>query len=214
MPSFEYPSGVRFALENFIKAGYVELQKENYLFEEGTAEGASKLAAKVRGVNICICNVDAKHIKCPFVSEEKSLGLKKSVDHIIFQCDESGVWHLHLLEMKTTVGTLTWHDIKQKVRASYMDMKAFAVFLGIDIRNENIHAYTTFENAKSTTLADTTNPSLYKAPLGKEYTEPYPKEWNEGFINMDFDAPLRISHKKIQMTRSTPKAPLESSVII
>ena len=119
---------IQYALNNFYKSEYFEDLKDEYNLEESDKLGKSCLVLKVNGTNLCKSNFDGE-CKCGFLKIEGKYGMDKSVDHVVFQ-KVGDVWKIHLFEMKTTVGHITWEDIKTKIRTCYFKSKTLALFLG------------------------------------------------------------------------------------
>ena len=125
-----YTERVQYAIDNFIMDDYFLEMQNNYHLKEEKDSGKSDLDVTIKNDNLCIYNFDDKK-KCNFLRPEKTTGMQKSVDHILFEKIDDG-WRLHLIEMKSGVGYKTWlESIKPKVRTSYLTSLAIADFLGI-----------------------------------------------------------------------------------
>ena len=193
-----------FAVSNFFfvnKQGdaYFNGKNSSDVLKETSDEGYTELSLSIEGESLWLKDFD-NHKKCEFLSTDKKFGLKKSSDHIVFQFKD-GEWFLHIFEFKSTVNLKVWHDVKQKFRASYFNCKAIATVLGINILDDHIYAYTTFE--KENFGATTTSPAGLKPMLGVRAVKPM-DDWNKGKMES-----LRLpqegkvfQHTKIQMTRN------------
>jgi len=114
--------------------------------------------------------------------------------------------------MKTSIGFETWNNIKYKLRASYLSIKAVAVYLGITIRDENITTYTTYENDEKMAISKMNDPKVTLPRVGGKAIDVKKDEWDAGFINIplivsesnpyDFYTTIRLQHKKILMNRA------------
>ncbi|WP_414733330.1 hypothetical protein [Acetobacterium carbinolicum] len=143
--------------------------------------------------------------KCNFVRPDKNIGMKKSVDHLIFRKIEDQ-WELHLIEMKSSIGDRKWIEIKQKFRASYLNAKAIAVFVGITI--DKVILYTTYEKAYITGRpSGTTDLKSYAPKLGEKLIN-IKKEWDTGIVELNFGHYEAFQHTKIKMTRSDDQTTL------
>ena len=118
---------VKFALEHFLKAQYFSEPACSYELEELEDTGKSVLSLQVGTTdNLCRTNFDDEkwRPRFSFVKTDKPDGLDKCVDHFILKKSD-GHWELHMFEMKATVGLRTWHDVRHKMRASYLKIRAF-----------------------------------------------------------------------------------------
>lgn len=205
-----YENRIQYALDCFIEENYFLSMSNQYRLEEKKDTGRSDLEVTIENTNLCISDFDGKK-KCNFLRPDKTNGMQKSVDHIIFEEKGNG-WKAHLIEMKSSVGAQTWNgQIKPKVRTSYLTSLALAVFLGI--RVDEVEAYTTFENDKFSDSSDQTNPKLLVAPLGKPVYNPA-QEWEDGVIHYDFGEDVEIKHHKIQMVRNSNTGVLEGDLVL
>ena len=143
---------------------------------------------------------------------KETTGLKKCIDHFILKKNPSGIWELHMFEMKTSIGFETWGKIKYKLRSSYLSIKAIAVYLGITMSNENITIYTTYENDKKMRVENTTDLKSMLPRVGDKAIDAKKDEWDAGVINVpvivsesnpyDFYTAIRLRHSKILMYRA------------
>ena len=202
---------VKFALENFIAEDYFLKMSNLYHLREEQDSGKSDLTLMISNDNLCVYDFDHKG-KCNFLRTDKKSGMKKSVDHIIFEKD-SDSWKLHLIEMKSGVGYKTWlESIKPKVRTSYFTAFAIADFLGIKIRDTI--AYTTYESDKFDDSSNYTNLRALVPPLGFVARDANKDEWKKDRIILNVDGELIIPHMKIQMRRNTSTGVLEGKLVI
>lgn len=193
-----YTDRVQYAIDNFIAADYFLDMQYNYHLKEEKDSGKSDLDVTIKSDNLCIYNFDEKK-KCNFIRQEKKKGMRKSVDHILFEQIDNG-WRLHLIEMKSSVGYNTWlESIKPKVRTSYLTSLAIADFLGIKI--SNIVAYTTYDEEKFSANSNKTNPRTFVPRLGKKARDPLKDEWEKDQMFLELGEELKIAHKKIKMNK-------------
>jgi hypothetical protein len=188
---------IKYAIDNFIEEKYVLYKQSEYELFENDEGGESLLIVNVEEESICVTNYDKKK-KCSFIREDKKYGMKKCVDHFII-INKNGLWQLHMFEMKTTVGTQTWNNIKLKFRSSYLNICALCVFLGITI--DETFAYTTYSKEKFDDIKNTANPSTMKAPLGFKPPQKAIDEWNEGKVTLNFGYSKTFDHIKIKMEK-------------
>ncbi len=124
-----------------------------------------------------------------------------------------------MIEMKTTIGFRTWFDIKYKMRASYLNIKALAVFLGISLEDENIFAYTTYEK-ENFNIMDMDSPRILLPKVGDRGINFKKEEWDAGFITIIPIMPsnrstfIKLKHKKIKMERSNDGKILEGETTL
>lgn len=197
-----YSNRIQYAIDNFIKNDYFLKMQNEYYLEEKSKDGESILHLTVDGENICVEDFDNQSRgKCNFFKESKAQGLKKCMDHFILKRNGEK-WDLHMIEMKTSVGHSTWSDIKHKNRASYFNIKALCVVLGIDI--DKVYSYTTFENEKFESLEYSANPKAFVPQLGKKPINFKLDEWDKNIIKIpmdDKDEIIVFTHTAIKMIR-------------
>lgn len=201
-----YNRRIQFALQNFIVDGYFLPMDNTYHLKEERDSGKSNLNVTIKNPNLCIYDFDNKK-KCNFLRTEGKLGMQKSVDHILFEND-SDIWRIHLIEMKSTVGYKTWlESIKPKVRTSYLTALAIADFLGIQI--QDVAAYTTYETEQFSTFRNLEDPKAKVPPLGMVARNALKDEWNKDCMYLNLGEEKKIKHKKIQMIRNVSTNVLE-----
>ena len=114
---------------------------------ESEESGKSELKVRLAlSDNLCISNVDKKNTELQFFQNDQGKSMNKRVDHIIFEHQGDDIWKLYLIEMKSSVGTKKWHEIKGKFRASYLLSHAVAGMLELKISETRM--YTTFERVR------------------------------------------------------------------
>lgn len=199
---------IQYGLDHFIREDYFLAMEHEYHLKEERESGKSQLIVQVENDNLCICHFDEKR-KCNFLRDEKTYGMQKSVDHMIFSKEENE-WKLHMIEMKSGVGGDTWKNIKQKVRTSYLTACAIGTFLGICF--SDICAYTTYEKEKFNSMADTTDPKVYVPLLGERAIDFKKEEWDKGIIKIQTGDQLIFKHKEIKMKRSEDGTVLEGEL--
>ena len=204
---------LQFALDNFlVKDYFVKMDSSYNLTEKGNKKENIKpslLTLKVGTEdNLCVQHYDIKP-RCSFLNNDDKIGMQKCIDHFILRKRE-GHWELHMIEMKTTVGFFTWFDVKYKMRTSYLNIKALAVFLGISLEDENIFAYTTY-NKNVMKIADMDSPKTILPKIGGRAIDLKKEEWDADFINIpiigsdnpyDFKTVIKLKHTKIKMYES------------
>ena len=196
---------VAYALANFIKEGYIEPEATNYLLEETESQGRSELSVVLTGENLCMKNYDRKP-RCGFFRCDSEFGMQKCVDHFILHHREKEKgWDLYMIEMKTTVGNKTWQEIRTKVKASYLNIKAFVAVLGIEIRQTIVCI--TYAEAKIGGPKQTTNPRAYAPLVGGNDVIDVRREWQTKQMVLDFGRGEKeiFFHYPIQMKRVQDK---------
>lgn len=204
---------VKYALKNFFKPEKFIYHSglPSYEMREDSKQGKTKLTVNV-GTTDSICfNTYDKFPKWEILLEQKNFGMRKCIDHFILKKNTSGIWELHMFEMKTSIGFETWQSVKYKMRSSYLSIKAFAVYLGILLQDSNITTYTTYENDKFT-VNYMTSPTTIIPRIGGKATNSKTDEWDSGVMNIpmivsennpyDYKTVVKLKHKKIQMNRS------------
>ena len=202
---------VQYGIDNFIEPGYFEGLNDSYVLTE-TREGKTRLDVHVDRPNLCIADFDSKK-KCNFLNTDKTVGMQKSSDHIIFY-KTSSTWKLCIIEMKTSVGGETWRTIKQKTRASLLNSLAIASFLGITIKNEDVQVYTTYEIEAFNKIENVTAPVTYKLPLGGKIYDVKKEEWDQNRIKITLGPEIFLRHKAVQLQRNEKEKQLEGELFI
>ena len=206
-----YNERIQYALDNFIQSQYFMPMNNSYHLKEEKESGKSDLSVTISNDNLCIYDFDSKK-KCGFVRPEKTIGMNKSVDLVLFEKREEG-WRVHLIEMKSSVGCKTWREgIKPKVRTSYLTSLAIGEFLGIKI--VDAIAYTTYENEKFEKTENEANPRAMMPQLGMAARDPVTDEWEKDRIYLNLGKELLISHKRIKMTKNEITGILEGALQI
>ena len=208
---------ISYALNNFLNHNPFPYYSNSSTYEllETAEEGKSRLFVHVGTTeNICIKNYDnpKKFPKWGILNNSKKLHLSKCVDHFIFKRNQLGIWELHIFEMKTSVGFETWNYVKYKLRASYLSIKAIAVYLGITIKDDNITVYTTYENDEKMRVENTTDPKAMLPRVGDKAIDATKDEWDAGIITVpvivsesnpyDIYTSIRLRHNEIHMHRT------------
>lgn len=204
---------INHALKNFLSDKFrYDSNSSKYELLETDNLGKSRLIVNVGTLkNICIKNYDS-FPKWGIVNNSKRFHMNKCVDHFIFRQNPLGNWELHIFEMKTSVGLNTWSDIKYKLRASYLSIKAISVYLGITIRDEDITAYTTYEKDEKMAISNMIDPKVALPHIGDKAINAKKDEWDAGIINIPvivsesnpyhFFTAVKLRHRKVLMNRA------------
>ena len=199
MPFFQsFESGLWY---NFIVDGFFDDVSKEYKLTEDKDSGKSEIIFPCKSEkNLCISNFDGdgKPTILPFFKGDADLHLRKRVDHVIFELNQNQKFDVHLIEMKTTVGSKTWIEVKGKFRASYLTVKAIAAILDYEI--ENFCFYTTYEKVSLESKKE--NTVTRKARLGQAAIRPE-EEWAGNKFGLNIGDRLSFKHKPIQMTRNS-----------
>ena len=197
-----YPAYVQYGIDHFLKADKLHLQPESNAYvlkEEDT--GYSELQVTVLSPNLCMINFD-KINRWGVIDEKKSDGMGKGVDHVILMMDAEEKWKAYLIEMKTGMGEGTFADEKKKVRADYFKVKALCLYLGIDLSDENIRVYVTYEEKKAgITPNKTADPATLRTAVGEKYESIMQSEWNQGIITIETAEKLTFPLHTIKMNK-------------
>ena len=187
-----------FIMEDLMEPGIMEKQNEEILLEEMEKGGESRLRVHLASKgNLCITNVDRKRTDMQFFKEDRTNSMYKRVDHMIFERLKDGVWRLHLIEMKGSVGTDKWSEIKGKFRASFLLGQAIGAMLEMQL-SETV-MYTTFEKVRFG--LSSTIPSARRGKLG-EMKIRMEEEWDRGQFGLNFGQRVSFIHRPIQMKRN------------
>lgn len=189
---------VQYGINNFLENDFFLPFSASYCLEEKSETGRSELQVDVQGENLCSEDYDHKG-KCNFLKKESSFKLKRSVDHVLLQ-KKDGKWILHLIEMKSKVDDKKWHEIKQKIRASYFNVCALEKVLGIQI--DEVRIYTTYENTGFWSADKSEDPKIIVAPLGKPMPPVPAKEWENNIISVDVGEVVQFQHTAVKMQRT------------
>ena len=204
---------VNYALKNFFKPEtftYIS-GLTSYEIREDSKKGKTRLIVNVGTTDsICFNNYDS-FPKWKILSEKSKVGMKKCIDHFILKKNISGIWELHMFEMKTSIGFETWQNVKYKMRSSYLSIKALAMYLGISLQDSNITTYTTYENDKFN-LNYMTSPNIIIPRIGGKAMDSKKDEWDSNVMNVPIiisaDNPynyktfVKLKHQKIKMNRA------------
>ena len=110
-----------FIINELMVKDFTEYENRIVHLEETEDSGRSILEFRLASDgNLCIKNVDCKNTQIQFFQNAKTKSMFKRVDHIIFEHLTDNHWKLHLIEMKSSVGSEKWVEIKGKFRASYL----------------------------------------------------------------------------------------------
>lgn len=192
-----YNTRIQFAMDYFIEEKYFLPSKNYYELYENTESGKSLLKVTIEGENICVEEFDKKK-RCGFLRADSKFGMQKCIDHFILKND-GDYWDLYMIEMKSSVGSQKWLDIKAKMRSSLFNIKALCEFLGVKINK--IYTYTTYERECFETAENTTNPKSLISPLGEKTTNFKRDEWDKGVIKFKIDEIVTLTHTSIKMER-------------
>lgn len=189
---------IKYGIDNFLEDDFFLPFDNSYNLEEKSESGRSELYVDVQGDNLCSEDYDHKG-KCNFLKKESTFKLRRSVDHILLQKKEDK-WVLHLIEMKSKVDNKKWHEIKQKIRASYFNVCALEKVLGINI--DEVKTYTTYENVGFWDSNKSEDPKIIVAPLGKPMSPMPEQEWENNTITIDIGKIVQFQHTSVKMQRT------------
>lgn len=187
-----------FVIKDLMVPGFMVQEGQEMFLEETEESGKSELHVQLASKeNLCIANIDKKNTELLFLQEGKAKSLYKRVDHMIFEKKQGNQWKLHLIEMKGSVGTEKWKDIKGKFRASYLVAQALAGMLELDI-SETV-MYTTYERA--TFAHPDTMPVARHGRSGDPQIR-MKDEWEGKRFGLNFGEWISFRHIPIKMERN------------
>lgn len=195
-----YEESLQKRIDTYILPDYFVPEKDEYRLMEAAESGRTELNVilenATEGTCICIECYDMKQ-RCEFLARLN--GMRKCVDHVVLTKNDHGMWDVHLIEMKKTDNRSKWIDIKQKVRASILNIRALASVLGIEIHDYKV--YTTYEKVDFRSSAEE-NPAERRRLLGSPVLSEQ-MEWDNNQIAINFlEASLTCyAHQGIQMQR-------------
>ncbi|MCI5584461.1 MAG: hypothetical protein MR383_02755 [Lachnospiraceae bacterium] len=187
-----------FIINELMVKDFAEYENRIVHLEETEDSGRSILEFRLASDgNLCIKNVDCKNTQIQFFQNAKTKSMFKRVDHIIFEHLTDNHWKLHLIEMKSSVGSEKWVEIKGKFRASYLLAQGIAAMLEMHI--DDAYMYTTYESVHLS-LSETM-PTARRLPLGGKLIKPQ-EEWEGSNFGLNFGVRIKFVHRPIQMERS------------
>ena|GEM_PF-1729027 len=199
-------SRVQYALDNFLNPEFFDSQKETYELTENEQSGAAKISLNIGTTdNICVKHYDSIDA-WKILREEKNFHMRKSIDHVVLKKNTSGIWELHMFEIKKTIHLSSWRDVKNQMRASYFTIKAFTTFLGIEISNENIFTYTAYANDEKLLTMPNEISTAKTFKIGQPLIDHKKDEWDANaiyipLINYDGEEIFtKFKHTKIKMS--------------
>ena len=209
---------VKFALDNFLQLEPKNTKKKPYKISfsalsyemlELSNDEKDKLILNAGTENsLCVTNYDDIP-KWGILQEGGNLSIRKCIAHFVLRKNLDH-WELHMIEMKRTIGSKTWNNVKEKVRASYFTIKALSTFLGISLRDKDIFIYTAYGFDK-TDLKDK-NPEDKGMSLRQKTGEPatdFITEWKGNHIYVNLvnqngeEIPVKFSHTRIEMNEES-----------
>ncbi len=195
---------ILYGINNFLEDNFFLPFSDSYKLEEKSESGKSELQVDIQGDNLCSEDYDHKG-KCNFLRKNSSFKLQRSVDHVLLQ-KKGDKWILHLIEMKSKVDDKKWQQIKEKIRASYFNVRALEAVLGIHI-NE-VKVYTTYEDTGFWKADGSEDPKIIAAPLGKPISPMADEEWENNTIHVDVGELVEFQHTAVKMQRTEDKSKL------
>ena len=154
--------------------------------EQGKADLTVSLLAP------CILFCDLEHKKLQYFKN------KHCADYVIFEFTTSG-WHIHIFELKRSVGIGEWKTIKEQFAGALQNALALAGVLGIRPDISKLALYTVYRNDK---LNDAANPGKLRYQMhmnGSQVKTPDCQDWNEERIVLDFTEDISAEHHKIKL---------------
>lgn len=176
---------------------FLEQESEIIYLEEAEDTGKSLLKLElISDKSLSIKNVDKKRTEFHFFQKASSKSMFKRVDHIVFENISDNNWRLHLIEMKSSVGSEKWVEVKGKFRASYLLGQAIAAMLEMNL--VETYMYTTYEKVHFS--PSKTIPSARRGRVGQKNVKPQ-DEWDGKDFGLNFGIRVNFVHRPIQMKR-------------
>ena len=201
---------IKFALDTFLVENYFAIPAESYVLKENDPKGKSVLNLYVGNTdNLCKPNYDAQLPHFSFIRTDNNYKIDKCIDHFLL-IKRNKHWELHMFEMKTTLSVRTWDDVRRKMRASYLKIKALLVFLGIKLADKHIFAYTTYEKV-DLSISNNKNLKIFMPLIGKRAFDIEKNEWLKNCLYLPltvdedtnyYKSFIKIPHRGIQMHRN------------
>ena len=176
---------------------FFECESKIIYLEETEDTGKSLLQFELLSdKSLSIKNVDKKRTEFYFFQNAKGKSMFKRVDHMVFENVSDNNWRLHLIEMKSSVGSEKWVDVKGKFRASYLLGQAICAMLEMNL--VETYMYTTYEKVYFS--PSETMPSARRGRVGQKNVKPE-DEWNGNDFGLNFGIRVNFIHIPIQMKR-------------
>ena len=186
-----------FIIDELMEPDFIDREGNLIVLKELEESGESELEVHLKSAeNLCIKNVDKKHTELNFFQKGSQKSMFKRVDHIIFEKLSQNNWDVHIIEMKSSVETAKWTDIKGKFRASYLLVQSIAAMLDLDIAE--IYFYTTYERVDLRPPKE--QPTARRLRVGV-YQVPPQEEWDGGRFGLNFGDRIPFSHRPVPMSR-------------
>ncbi len=187
-----------FIINELMVDDFIERESKIIEWQETEDTGKSILEFQlVSDENFSIKNVDKKNTIMNYFKSNSTLSMNKRVDHIVFEHVTDKDWKIHLIEMKSSVGSDKWKDVKGKFRASYLLAQGIAAMLEMNI--VDTYMYTSYERVCFE--LSKTMPVDRRLQLGKKHVKPQ-DEWEGDDFSLNFGIRINFKHKPIQMRRN------------
>ena len=129
---------------------------------------------------------------------------QKCVDGIVISISQDNLAAIHIVELKSTIGSKTWKRVQNQFRGSILRAFSFCGTIGVKIKS--LCLYTAFvENADEQIRemqSNITSSFAKKAHVGRNQKKEY--DWEMEEISL-FEGESKFSHKVINMTNGGEK---------
>ena len=187
-----------YVIDELMVDGFIDRTGKRILLKETDDTGQTDLLFELDSEqSLTIKNVDKKNTNLMFFQTTKTKSMFKRVDHIVFENVGDNIWRVHLVEMKSGVGSKTWMETKGKFRASYLLVQGLAAMLEMQI--EEVCMYTSYESCDFE-LSDTM-PVERRVLVGEKHVK-IDDEWNGKNFVLNFGERIKFKHNAIKVVRN------------
>lgn len=174
----------------------VEISKQSFHLIE-TGEGEADL--EVSFSHSCVLFRDLEHKKLQYFQN------KKCADYVIFE-NRGDSWYIHIFELKRTVTSTNWKEIKLQFMGALQNALALAGVIGIEIDPCQSVLYTVYRNDKINDAANPAKAHLEMHTKGGRPKDSEVSDWNVNKVLLNFTEDINMVHQKIPLDIKTGKA--------
>ena len=168
----------------------VEISDQSFHLIETKKDGEANLRVDVS--TPCILFRDLENKKLQYFKN------RACADYALFE-NTGESWCVHIFELKRTVTSQKWEDIKLQFAGALQNALALAGVLDVDIKLEQVRLYTAYRNDK---IRDAANPAKQRLQMHdrqREISSTEESDWNQQMVAMDFPEIVSLEHHKIQL---------------
>lgn len=118
---------------------------------------------------------------------------------------KSDIWFLHIFELKRTVSSGKWEEIKLQFAGAMVNALAMAGYLNININPDNVDFYTCYRNDRMNNGTALTKERMKMTTESREQKAEttIEDEWNSGFAELLIINERAYPHHKVQLDLET-----------